>query len=62
MVKRNANVSIGEWLEGGVSLLGTSPTNNVMAEEEPTPSNIPTPATYQLHPTYQLYPIYQLLR
>ena len=42
MVKRKANVSIDEWLEGGVSIPGTSPTTTVTAEEEPTPSNIPT--------------------
>ena len=41
MVKKKANVSIDEWLEGGVFLLGTSPTTTVTAAEGPAPSNIP---------------------
>ena len=50
MVKRKANVSIDEWLEGGVSIPGTSPTTTITAEEEPTPSNIPAPANIPVLP------------
>ena len=42
MVKRKANVSIDEWLEGGVSPPGTSPAATVAAEEGSCTLNIPT--------------------
>ena len=41
MVKKKTNVSIDEWLEGGVFPPGTSPTATVTAEEGSVTLNIP---------------------